>query len=454
MANQNPFADPLKNWLKNLERESWHLELLISGFSIFLLVSALQPVEEKINYIGIHTSSSGFTVGVLISFILSMISTTLYFLILNLIIHVFLRGLWIGCVGLRSVSPSINYKYLGFIPKFEKKIKNSVGDYDQFLVKLDNVCSLIFSFSFLVTFVFISLSIFLAVIVGAAFGIQYFMTQKSFDLYFMFLIFVLAFIMIGVIYAVDFFSFGAIKKSEAIGKYYYPIYRFMSGLTLSFLYRPIYYSFISTPFSRKFALLIIPYFILFWAVNSIFFQTHQFLPLGSSEYHALSTYYENERSDNRVRYASIPSRIWNENILPLFVPYTPSKDDKMLSHVCPDLKPMRKTGMLFKAIHYESPYRNFLQPTQMENVIQCFDTLIQIKLNDSIIRQPEALFGYHPETLELGLHYYINLDSIHLGKNVLKVSKLKSGKILKIDSVIYRDIAIIPFFYNQNYGNH
>ncbi|CAH1001421.1 hypothetical protein LEM8419_02324 [Neolewinella maritima] len=37
---------PLKSWLDKLQQESWQLELLISGFVIFLLIGGLEPMFD------------------------------------------------------------------------------------------------------------------------------------------------------------------------------------------------------------------------------------------------------------------------------------------------------------------------------------------------------------------------------------------------------------------------
>lgn len=39
------------NWLENLQRESWNLELIISGFSIFLLGEAMDLLIDGLRLI-------------------------------------------------------------------------------------------------------------------------------------------------------------------------------------------------------------------------------------------------------------------------------------------------------------------------------------------------------------------------------------------------------------------
>jgi hypothetical protein len=38
--------ESLKTWLDGIQQDSWQLELLISGFVIFLLIGGLEPMSE------------------------------------------------------------------------------------------------------------------------------------------------------------------------------------------------------------------------------------------------------------------------------------------------------------------------------------------------------------------------------------------------------------------------
>ena len=111
-----------KEWLEKLQQESWQLELLISGFAIFGIYSARSLItdfyffkeNEVIGEIGVFVGLVGFIfkTGWLIFFI-------------NLLVHVILRGLWIGAIGLRYVSQEIDYDSLGYSERFTSFLKGS-----------------------------------------------------------------------------------------------------------------------------------------------------------------------------------------------------------------------------------------------------------------------------------------------------------------------------------------
>ena len=101
-----------KNWLEILQQESWQLELLISGFAIFLLASAYDELDGVEYYINMLITGNGYFGTLLLPF--QIILGAWYVLIVNLILHVLLRGLWISTIGIRYVSGEIDFDYLKF----------------------------------------------------------------------------------------------------------------------------------------------------------------------------------------------------------------------------------------------------------------------------------------------------------------------------------------------------
>jgi hypothetical protein len=103
----------LKEWLDKLQQESWQLELIISGFAIFLILGMNDPINQLIERsIRISFSSTRFGTLFLAAAVLKAVwAITL----LNLVIHLALRSLWISTIGLRYVSRDIDYEQLKLI---------------------------------------------------------------------------------------------------------------------------------------------------------------------------------------------------------------------------------------------------------------------------------------------------------------------------------------------------
>lgn len=121
-------------WLDQLQQESWQLELIISSILLFIIGS----FEDKIPDLIIkYNTKEGFN----FAFIVAITIPLLLFLKSNLIVHIFLRGLWVGCIGLRSIFKHIDHESFGYTSKFDRFLKRKVIPFDSYPV--DGGCSLI-----------------------------------------------------------------------------------------------------------------------------------------------------------------------------------------------------------------------------------------------------------------------------------------------------------------------
>ena len=134
-------------WLEIMQQESWQLELLISGFAIFLLASAYDQLDSFEYQIHLLTTGNSYFGTLLLPF--KIILGAWYVLIVNLILHVLLRGLWISTIGIRYVSGEIDFDYLNFNPKFDRFLKKKIVSFDVYIQQLEQLCSIVFGFTFL-----------------------------------------------------------------------------------------------------------------------------------------------------------------------------------------------------------------------------------------------------------------------------------------------------------------
>ncbi len=264
-----------KEWLEKLQQESWQLELIISGFALFGIYSSkgalvdLRLYEENV-------SNDMFVEPLLY---LVQIGWKIFFI--NLLLHVILRSLWIGAIGLRYVSADIDYKALNYSEYFTNFLKRKVGDYDDFIERLEKICSVLFSYTFLLFLLFLSaiafiMGIALPIIIFEWVGIK---ENESNMIYAMWWIF--PYLFLGIIVFIDFITLGVIKriKDNTVSKIYLPIYRFFSLITLSFLYRPLLYNFIDDKYTRKLFYFSLPYIFFITFGETMFAEnTYPFIP--------------------------------------------------------------------------------------------------------------------------------------------------------------------------------
>ncbi|MBK9255477.1 MAG: hypothetical protein IPM42_08320 [Saprospiraceae bacterium] len=257
-------------WLEKLQQESWQLELLISGFAIFGIYASRSGIHELILY----SENEVFgEVGAIVDIIIFILQKGWFIFFFNLLAHVILRGLWIGAIGLRYVSQDIDYDSFRYSDRFTDYLKKRVGSYDDFIERLEKICSVIFAYTFLLFLLFTSFMIFIIQILLIATLIQ--KTSGSFQSQALTGFIIIAYFFLGSVVFFDLITLGGLKRvrENSISKIYFYIYKYFSYATLSFLYRPLLYNFIDHKYTRRLFFLSIPY-ILIILIGGNFLSNH------------------------------------------------------------------------------------------------------------------------------------------------------------------------------------
>lgn len=249
-------------WLDRNERETWQMELLISGFAIVLLSQAIVPLTKHLNALRANVGDSDLVEGLVLGATVILVFGILIIGV-SLLLNVLLRGLWIAALGLRSVSGDIDYEALRMAPVFDTFLRRRLGRFDDYIIRLERLCSVVYSLAFITSFALLGLvGLVLAITLPTIAVAQafpngppnWFLIGGAVALN---LVFVLA-----IIYAIDFVSGGRLKRVRAISRVYYPVYRVFGWLTMARMYRPLYYNLVDIRLGRALVLLVIPYFII------------------------------------------------------------------------------------------------------------------------------------------------------------------------------------------------
>ncbi len=248
------------DWLELLQQESWQLELLVSGFALFGIWESRHFLKRFDAYVGSHLPDELSIIFLLMGFF-GLLKTAWGIFFINLMIHVVLRGLWIGAIGLRYVSGEIDYKSLGYNETFEDYFERRVGRFDAYIEKLEKVCSVIFAYTFLLFFIFLSGVMVLVhlILLGLLTGYLIELGWGGLGV-----TLICIYLILGFVVLVDFLTIGSIKKvrSNAFAKVYGYVYRFYSYATLSFFYRPLLFNFFDYKHTRRLFWFSVPYVIL------------------------------------------------------------------------------------------------------------------------------------------------------------------------------------------------
>ncbi|WP_036155890.1 hypothetical protein [Maribacter forsetii] len=436
-----------KKLLDNLQQESWQLELIISGFAIYGLITSYGSIE-------LEYFKSIQKEYILNNFLLSTLLTSILILIIVLLTHVVIRGLWIGAIGLRYVSGDIDYRNLNYSKKFSDFLKEKVGSFDHYISRLENICSTLFALAFLMIFYLIS---FFMVIGVMAVTISYLEIIKSISETFYEYTngsFIFIYVFSILLLLIDFLGAGILKKYKWTSIIYYPIYRVFSYITLSFLYRPLVYNFLDQKKARWIGILIVPvYFIVsffssgFGTLRSNYLDHEQ----STSQQFTGKENYEDQllEDTDMVNFASIPSKIIEKSYLPIFISYTNYMEDAVFKNDSTLLPEEDERGFGFHLSNMQSASGLVsFQVTPVDHLgiqseyLKVFDSIFELQIdskkqvyNFNLTKNKQEQFGF--ETI-------LDLEKLPRGKHFLRII----GPDEKEKGVFERDTLItIPFWY-------
>ena len=428
-----------KKLLQRLQEESWQLELIISGFAIFGLFTAIEPINEAA-----ALAQSKQQLVKFIILVIGLISCAI--LIFNLLLHVVLRGLWIGALGLRYVSGDIDYEALNYSEKFTKYLKKKVGSFDKYVATLENYCSVMFAISYLLIFYVLALTF---TILSIALIANYIIDNDNLPETPRTILGVglILFFVFGMVFTfIDFITQGWLKKKKWTSKIYFPIYWVFSFITLSFLYRPLVYNFLDNKFGKRLSLVLVPIYFAILMMSSFNYKPSNYFDKVdfSSELTAdRSNYIDLVIEDNAmIDEFAISSKVITDSYINVFMEFTDNIEDNVF-RFNPSLKPEKDERGLHSNIiimnDFDSDYRK-KRKAYMQTLNQVYTVRIDSTDYDSEFILTES------RKENLGLETFVNIKDLDEGKHILKVLR---KRIKKEDTLRYADCKI-PFWYFKN----
>lgn len=437
----NDYKDSkFKELLDKLQQESWQLELLISGFAIFGLITAV-PYIRTAMVVAENDHEIFYLLPTLIAF------TACCILIFNLLIHVILRGLWIGALGLRYVSGDIDFEKLNYHNRFTKHLKKRIVSFDKYVATLENYCSVLFAVSFLLIFYVISIALIILCIVGIATLIISNDNLPEIPRTIIGAI-LMIFMLLGALFVfIDFLTQGYLKKKKWLSKIYFPFYWVFSFLTLTFLYRPLVYNFLDNKFTRRLSFFLVPSYIAISVLIS--FKNNKTNYLESAK--KVSSTYLDKRNyedlliedDDFARIATIQSKMIKEPYIKLFRIFTEGVENRMYDYH-PTLKPKEdKRGFKTDLVMFSST--NFLKnrDSLTRKYLEVFNNTHQVYI-DTLKFNSDFLISKNKKD-QFGFESYINIKNLSEGKHILKLKRFRKRK--KENDTIKRTDISIPFWY-------
>lgn len=428
-----------KKLLQKLQEESWQLELLISGFAIFGLFTAFPHIR-------IAATAAQNDDKIYSWIVLTVVMVSCAILIFNLLLHVVLRGLWIGALGLRYVSGDIDYEELNYSQKFTKYLKKKVGSFDRYIARLENYCSIIFAISFLLIFYVLAFTFsIISIVLIITSTLDNDSMNETLGLWIG--IPLLLFFITGTILTfIDFLTLGWLKKKKWISRIYFPMYWVFSKITLAFLYRPLVYNFLDNKFGRRVSLALVPIYILIVFASTYSYKTSNYFSndMESNSVIANSRNYEDALTeDTFIEDVAIKSKVVTDNYLKVFMVMDDDFDDYIFD-LNPSLKPEDDLRGLKSRIYTNSTVSWSKRDSLREAYIKTLNEVFIVEI-DSINYKSEFIVGESTNG-QKGFETYVGIKNLPIGKHLLKVLRKRIRK--KDTNQVY--YSRIPFWYYPN----
>ena len=366
-------------------------------------------------------------------------------LIVNLVIHVVIRGLWIGAIGLRYVSNEIDYKSLNYSKRFTYYLKKKVGSFDDYIERLENYCSILFAITFLSLFYIVSffLCCLLLVLIG-----NFFLKSGVFSVFtgtILLGFFAIGYLLLCLVVLIDFLTQGFLKKKEWTSFLYFPIYKVFSVLTLSFLYRPLVYNILDDKFSKRLTLILTPIYISAFVLAT--FQTirsnYIFKEDYSAKYYSYNNNYMNSINKNEyIKYAAIQSKIIEKNYLHVFIPFKEKIENEVFNQY-KNLIP-KEDVRGFDSPFFSTKKRKYNAKTDSITIkyLRAIEQIFILKIDALEINNKFSITDINNQ---LGFETFIPIKKLKEGKHLLTIRKNSTDKNTKLLKEIH--VIDIPFWY-------
>jgi len=417
-------------WLSELQQRSWEPEILLSGIVLYGMFKVPDILEDFLVFFKLNVSGKND-----INNLVALFKMGIYWLISGLNLHLICRGIWIGMVGLSYTFPKgINFDHLSFKGRFKKKVERTPS-FEKIVIRLEKVCSSLFSISFMLFMSLIGGYIYFLVLIIIPFTILYVYFDLGFSgpLFDAFQYYVLVVLILGLLGLLDFVTLGYLRRFRWFEKLFWPIHKVISILTLSRFYRPIYYG-VVTNFNKWvfFSFLLIFTFVSISGSGNITDTTYPGDNFSRLElwqdargFHAFNGYYDDQNAEVFSMQAQIPSDVINSDVLKLFVVANIEVEQSALEMM--PLDSLREV--------YPDTSRAALE-------MMVIDNYYEVSIDDEPIDVTEWLYYYKTQSNQRGYLTYISIKSLEEGMHRLKVKGREKGRTISLANIpFYRDVS-------------
>ncbi len=399
-------------WLQALEAQSWQAELIASGLAIYGSISLGAYIDSFAEWAALTFNAR----------ILDFLHYAFFYIyighsivVVSFIVHLALRIVWAGFLGLSSVFPEgINMKSTDYAAHFLVKAKAEFPDISNYSLRLDNFCSVIFSILCTMVVMFLGISVWIILFIVLAELLSLVVSDTVVDVFWYIIV-------------VLFFAFGFLqnqivtgswKESSFAKKYAYTLNQSSGKILLFFAYKPMNYITytLRTNVTGKqfligmFSIMFVGMFVAIPKMESEldFFRERNFFRMNSSKTSATSENYLDKVKKSKILRPIIQSEIIEDNFLQLYIPRY-KREKPFITELCGKYK---KDENLSKE-------ENNLKRDSFN--LACRRQYYQVFIDDLEIPNLNFRYKRHEHDKEKGYQTFIPLDSLSNGEHVLKI---------------------------------
>jgi hypothetical protein len=379
----------IPKWLKELQENSWELELLISGGAIFTLFQLSDWFIEWIDTIRITNSIPGVSILLLTGMVIIKTLT------LGFASHLIMRAFWLALVCVNYVFPEgINIEKIRFKKPYKINVEDK-SDLKNQILFVDRICGAIIYLTILSAFVTFGFLIgFLPILVYIVFIESVSVPAFIDDIISPVLLFSYLF------YFFDFLLGGLLRKIKYLSYLTYPFFIVYDYLTLRFVYKNSLYLFTSSLKRRYIVLSTLMFFsvvfcfsylslyrIMHWP--NVFDKRDYKWQLADNNQISYS-FYKNELEEGQYRSVLIPSKIIKDNFLEIF-------------------------------IRYEKRSDYLIERLNSPDSLRFFSDAVAVAIDDSVYTNLEWFPTWSKSIENIGITAMIPIKELENGKHILKV---------------------------------
>lgn len=424
-SSTKPTATPEGERFARGLRQTWELELVISGAVAFALLQIPSVVDRAFERLDPHLAGN-LQDGVFLVYYYTKLA--LYTAIATFLFHLVARAYWVGLVGLEAVFPrGVQWEKLTYGPISRKYYEKRLSSLPALIKKADNFCSSIFSFSFMMVFMFI-LSMFWAAVLGLlAFAVsRLFFGGERLGAIFrtLVLLLLLPVMLVGLL---DKAIGGRLDPAGWPARFIRRLIAISYGMLFMDFYAPIMTVLISnvpkktiyTLFAAALVGVLGSFFVSTMVQGDLLsMDSDVYIPGEPGEHEVSPSYYEDQRLEGEVfrMLPSIQSDVIRDPYVKLFIPYFPRRHNPALEKRCPGVEPMREPGLRFSRPGESAP-----PPDAPRKVLRCLAEIHRVSLDGKPLPGLEFQFSTHPRTGVRGIVGYVSTAGLSPGSHLLRV---------------------------------